>query len=102
MTASIIAPMSRSPSRLMARNVTEGRPTQAGSKSGLHVTISSTRRLRTRSIIRPNTSKLVGSAQWASSKITSTGLRCVSASNWKTSASSVFLRRCSGTSSIAG
>ena len=75
--------MSRSPSRLMVRNVTYGRPTQGGSKSGLNVTISSTRRLRTRSTTRPNTSRLVGSVQCASSKIISTGFCLVSASSGK-------------------
>ena len=48
-TPSIMASMSRSASRLMVRAVTCGRPIQGGSNSGRNVTISSTRRLRTRS-----------------------------------------------------
>ena len=101
-TRSIIALMSRSASRLMPRNVTYARPTQGDSKSGLNVTISSTRTLRTRSTTRPNTSKLVGSVQCASSKIISTGFWRVIASIWEMSAPSVLCRRCSGVISSAG
>ena len=59
-------------------------------------------RVRIRSTTRPNASKLVGSAQCASSKTISTGFCCDSVSNCVVSASSVFCRRCCGVSSRAG
>jgi hypothetical protein len=101
-TRSIIAPMSRSPRRLIAMNVTCGRPIQGASKSGLNVTISSTGRRRMHSTTRPNASRLVGSVQCASSRIISTGLWRASASTCEMSASRVFCRRCSGVSSRVG
>ena len=51
---------------------------------------------------RPNTSRLEGSAQWASSKIISTGVWREIASIWPINASIVFCRRCCGASSSAG
>ena len=93
---SIIAPMSRSPSRLIVRAITCGRPIQGGSNSGRNITTSSTRKVRIRSTTRPNTSKLVGSVQCASSKTISTGLKRVRVCICKMSASSVLCRRCSG------
>ena len=50
-TRSIMALTWRSVSRLMVRTVTYGRPIQGGSNSGLNVTISNTRRVRTLSPI---------------------------------------------------
>ena len=44
MTPSIMAAISRSPSRLMPSVVTCGRPIQGGSNSGRNVTISNTRK----------------------------------------------------------
>ena len=51
---------------------------------------------------RPNTSRLVGSVQCASSKIISTGLERVSAFSCEMSASNVLCRRCCGARSSAG
>jgi hypothetical protein len=98
----MMAAVSRSPSRLSAKLVTCDRPAHGALNSGRKVTTSSTGRVLIRSTIRPNTSRLVGSAQWASSKIISTGFWRVSAVIWETSASSVLCRRCSGVSSNAG
>jgi len=97
-TWSIIASMSRCVSRLMVSAVTYDRPTQGASKSGRNVTISSTRSVSILSTMRPNTSRLVGSLQCASSKIISTGLERVRACTCEMSASSVLCRRCCGSS----
>ena len=69
----IMAAASRSPSRLSVRLVTCDCPTHGALNSGRNVTISSTGRVLIRSTVRPNTSRLVGSTQCASSKIISTG-----------------------------
>src|SRR5215472_76529 len=51
---------------------------------------------------RPNSSRLVGSVQCASSKIISTGLERVRVASCKMNASSVLCLRCCGASSSAG
>jgi hypothetical protein len=101
-TRSIIAPISRSASRLIVSMVTCGCPIQGGSNSGRNVTISSARRVRIRSTIRLNTSKLVGSVQCASSKIISTGFCRVRVSICEMTACSVLCRRCCGSSPSVG
>ena len=101
-TPSIMAAMSRSPRRLMATNVTYGRPIQGGSNSGRNVTSRSTRWLATRSTARPNDSKLVGSDQWTSSTIISTGLERDRTSICRLSASRVLCRRRCGSGSSGG
>jgi hypothetical protein len=70
---SIMALTSRGASRLRLRGCTCGRPIQPASNSGRKVTISNTLNLRIRSTARPNSSRLVGSDQCASSKTISTG-----------------------------
>ena len=83
-------------------NVTCGRPIQGASKSGLNVTISSTGRRRMPSTTRPNVSRLVGSVQWASSKIISTGRWLANLATCVVWASSILCLRCSGARSIPG
>src|SRR5438105_15855608 len=67
---------------------------QGGRNSGRNVTISSTGRLQTRSTVRSNSSREVGSIQCASSKTMTTGWRRAKLSRCRISASSVrsFLR----------
>jgi hypothetical protein len=101
-TRSIMLPTSRSARRLIISAATCGCPTQGASNSGRNVTINSTRRVRTRSTVRPNASRLVGSLQCASSKIISTGLARARVSNCAPRAASVFCRRCSGSASRVG
>ena len=71
--------------------VTCGRPTQGAANSGRNVTNSKTRRPSILSTSRPTTSRLEGSAQWASSKIISVGVWRDMVSIWAINASRVFL-----------
>ena len=84
-TRSIRVPTSRCPSRLRARAVTCGYPTQSASNSGRNVTIMRTGSGAIRSTVRPNASRLVGSPQCASSTIVSTGLERARVANCTTS-----------------
>ena len=61
-TRSIMAAISRSPSRLIVSAVTYGRPIHGGSNSGRNVMTSSTRRVLIRSTIRPNSFQARGVA----------------------------------------
>ena len=70
--------------------------------SGRKVTISSAGRVLIWSTVRPNASKLVGSVQWASSKIISTGRWLANLATCVVRASSVLCLRCSGARSSAG
>ena len=70
---SIKAVTSRGASRLIVSAVTCGRPIQGAANSGRKVTNSRTRKSSILSTSRPSTSRLDGSAQWASSKIIRTG-----------------------------
>ena len=80
-TRSIMASTSRRVSRLIVRAVTCGCPIQGDSNSGRKVMISSTGRFAIRFTVRPNSSRLVGSVQCASSKTISTGFLRASVSS---------------------
>ena len=98
----MMAAVSRSPSRFSARLVTCDRPAHGASNSGRKVTISSAERVLTRSTVRPNTSRLVGSIQCASSTIISTGCCLANLASCAVKASSVLCLRCSGVNSSEG
>ena len=68
------------------RLVTCDCPTHGALNSGRNVTISSTGRALIRSTVRPIASRLVGSVQWASSKIIRTGCRLANSASCKVSA----------------
>jgi hypothetical protein len=98
----MMAAASRSPSRLSAKLVTCDRPAQGALNSERKVTMSSTGRVLIWSTVRPNTSRLVGSIQCASSTIISTGRCLVSPASCAVKASCVLCLRSSGAKSSAG
>ena len=98
----MMAAASRSPSRLSAKLVTCDRPAQGALNSGRKVTMSSTGRVLIWSTVRPNTSRLVGSTQCASSTIISAGRCLVSPASCAVKASCVLCLRSSGAKSSAG
>jgi hypothetical protein len=89
----MMAVASRSPSRLSTRLVTCDRPAHGALNSGGNVTMSSTGRILIWSTVRPNASRLVGSVQWASSKIISTGCWLASLAACVVKASNVLCLR---------
>ena len=93
---------SRGASRLSVSAVTCGRPIHGVANSGRTSRPAEPAGCQHCPRARPNNSRLVGSAQCASSKIISTGSDAQSPRSGESSASNVFCRRCCGASSSAG